>query len=123
MKVSITEDATMSLTRSEGGATVVREDAMVWAPVFEPAVDYPKSVIVVRPAVSLCLKQSGVNRNRRLPIPPAKTELVPIFAEPFLLVVVSAEQFFAILNKADQHYYRRPHQAHEEHKLQHVHRK
>ena len=54
---------------------------------------------------------------------PAKTELVPIFAEQFLLVLVFAEQFFAILNKADQHYYRRPHQAHEEHKLQHVHRK
>jgi hypothetical protein len=35
---------------------------------------------------------------------PAKTELVPIFAEQFLLVLVFAEQFFAILNKADQHY-------------------
>ena len=54
---------------------------------------------------------------------PAKTEFDPIFAEQFLLVLVLAEQFFAILNKADQHYYRRPHQAHEEHKLQHVHRK
>jgi hypothetical protein len=32
MKVSITEDATMSRTRSEGGATVVRVDAMAWLP-------------------------------------------------------------------------------------------
>jgi hypothetical protein len=29
MNVSITEDATISRTRSEGGATVVREDAIV----------------------------------------------------------------------------------------------
>lgn len=28
MNVSITEDATMSRTRSDGGATVVREDAI-----------------------------------------------------------------------------------------------
>jgi hypothetical protein len=32
MKVSITEDATMSRTRSEGGATVVREEAITKAP-------------------------------------------------------------------------------------------
>jgi len=30
MKVSITEDATMRRTRSEGGATVVRVDAIVY---------------------------------------------------------------------------------------------
>jgi hypothetical protein len=32
MNVSITEDATISRTRSEGGATVVREDPIAKAP-------------------------------------------------------------------------------------------
>src|ERR1035437_8176684 len=37
MNVSITEDATMSLTRSEGGAKVVRVDAIAIVPAPEPA--------------------------------------------------------------------------------------
>jgi hypothetical protein len=37
MNVSITEDATMSLTRSEGGAKVVRVDAIAIMPAPEPA--------------------------------------------------------------------------------------
>jgi len=37
MNVSITDDATMSRTRSEGGATVVREDAMACVPERFPA--------------------------------------------------------------------------------------
>jgi hypothetical protein len=38
INVSITEDATMSRTRSEGGPTVVREDAMAWVPERLPAI-------------------------------------------------------------------------------------
>ena len=37
MNVSITEDATMSRTRSVGGATVVRVDAIVKMPARPPA--------------------------------------------------------------------------------------
>jgi hypothetical protein len=36
MNVSITEDATMSRTRFDGGATVVRVDAIVRVPSLEP---------------------------------------------------------------------------------------
>jgi hypothetical protein len=38
INVSITEDATISRTRSEVGATLVREDAIVIVPVKRPAV-------------------------------------------------------------------------------------
>jgi hypothetical protein len=37
MNVSITEDATMSRTRFEGGATVVLEDAIAGVPLELPA--------------------------------------------------------------------------------------
>jgi len=37
MNVSITDDATMSLTRSDGGATVVRVDAIAKMPALKPA--------------------------------------------------------------------------------------
>jgi hypothetical protein len=36
MKVSITEDATISRTRSEGGIAVVRVDAIAWLPAWPP---------------------------------------------------------------------------------------
>jgi hypothetical protein len=38
MNVSITEDATISRTRSEVGATVVRLDAIAMVPAQEPAI-------------------------------------------------------------------------------------
>jgi hypothetical protein len=38
MNVSITEDATMSRTRFERGATVVRVDAIALAPARRPAI-------------------------------------------------------------------------------------
>jgi hypothetical protein len=41
MNVSITEDATMSRTRSEGGATVVRVDAIVYYAGFTPGFQNP----------------------------------------------------------------------------------
>jgi hypothetical protein len=37
MNVSITEDATMSRTRAEGGTTVVLEDAIARVPALAPA--------------------------------------------------------------------------------------
>jgi hypothetical protein len=37
MNVSITEDATISLTRTDGGATVVRLDAIAIVPARRPA--------------------------------------------------------------------------------------
>jgi hypothetical protein len=39
MKVSITDDATMSRTRSDGGEAVVRVDAIVKMPALKPAVE------------------------------------------------------------------------------------
>jgi hypothetical protein len=39
MKVSITDDATMSRTRSDGGEAVVRVDAIAKMPALKPAVE------------------------------------------------------------------------------------
>jgi hypothetical protein len=49
INVSITEDATMSRTRSEGGATVVRLDAIAMVPARWPAISAYWSEISVRP--------------------------------------------------------------------------
>jgi hypothetical protein len=43
MNVSITEDATMSLTRSGGGATIVRLDAIAKMPALAPAFHHRES--------------------------------------------------------------------------------
>jgi hypothetical protein len=66
MNVSITEDATISRTRSDGGATVVREEAIVKVPARRPANYIPWGAITRRPALSVCLNRSRVNRNKLL---------------------------------------------------------
>jgi hypothetical protein len=53
MNVSITEDATMSLTRSEGGATVVLLDAIVIVPAQRQLSWVAEAENFTRPAVSL----------------------------------------------------------------------
>lgn len=53
----------MSRTRSEGGATVVRLDAITPLPAFLSVVQISKSDIPVRPRLSLFLKESIVNGN------------------------------------------------------------
>ena len=63
MNVSITEDATMSRTRSDGGATVVRVDAITYcaSKVFLP-LRVPKGLYPVRPWLSLVLDDASVNK-------------------------------------------------------------
>ena len=61
--MSITEDATMSRTRLEGGATVVREDAIVRVPARWPTVQTRDSDIIAGPAVSLFLNRYRVNKK------------------------------------------------------------
>src|SRR5450631_1118511 len=68
MKVSITEDATMRRTRSEGGPAVVLEDAMSKGPEQTPAGQFPESAITRGPSVSVCPIQRGVNAKRLRPI-------------------------------------------------------
>ena len=63
MNVSITEDATMRRTRSEGGATVVRVDAIVCVPAKFGGYISPESLFVRGPSVSVCLNEGGVNRK------------------------------------------------------------
>jgi len=63
INVSITEDATIRRTRSEGGATVVREEAIVKVPAQRPAIWIPESAITRRPSVSVCLNINSVNRK------------------------------------------------------------
>jgi hypothetical protein len=62
MNVSITEDATMSRTRLETGATVVRVDAIVEVPAQKPALQ-EKGYITACPSVSLSLNYIRVNTN------------------------------------------------------------
>ena len=63
MNVSITEDATMSRTRSEGGATVVRVDAITDLPAFSAVQLSKERNIAVRPGLSVCLNEDSVNEN------------------------------------------------------------
>ena len=63
MNVSITEDATMSRTRLDGGATVVRVDAIVRVPSLEPVLWNRESSTAARPALSLFPNESSVNQN------------------------------------------------------------
>jgi hypothetical protein len=62
MNVSITEDATMSRTRSDGGATVVRVDAITYraGKMFLP-LRVKKGSYLVRPWLSLVLDDAAVN--------------------------------------------------------------
>ena len=62
MNVSITEDATISRTRSDGGATVVRVDAITYcaSKVVLP-LRFEKGYYPVRPWLSLVLDDSAVN--------------------------------------------------------------
>jgi hypothetical protein len=62
MNVSITEDATMSRTRSDGGATVVRVDAITDAPALLP-LRSKKGHFLVRPWLSLVLVYTSVNKE------------------------------------------------------------
>jgi len=64
MKVSITEDATMSLTRSDGGATVVRVDAIYGCVgnAFLP-LKLHRAYFLLRPWLSLVLADAPVNKE------------------------------------------------------------
>jgi hypothetical protein len=64
MKVSITEDATMSLTRSDGGATVVRVDAIYGCVgnAFLP-LKLHRAYFLLRPWLSLVLAEAPVNKE------------------------------------------------------------
>jgi hypothetical protein len=65
MNVSITEDATMSRTRFDGGATVVLVDAIVW--VLLPFCDDQRrgAQAAVRPGLSLFPDEMSVNKNEQ----------------------------------------------------------
>ena len=62
MNVSITEDATISRTRSEEGATVVRLDAIAIVPVRLPALSNYRNRNHHPPCMSLFLIHRRVNK-------------------------------------------------------------
>jgi hypothetical protein len=93
INVSITEDATMSLTRSEGGPTVVRVDAMARVPERLPAIYIPKSAIIRGPWVSVCPNWGGVNRKER----------VDALARMMGKLLILAEQLFSIFDETDEY--------------------
>jgi len=53
----------MSRTRSEGGATVVRVDAITDLPAFSAVQLSKERNIAVRPGLSVCLNEDSVNEN------------------------------------------------------------
>jgi hypothetical protein len=66
MKVSITEDATMSRTRSDGGATIVRVDAITDASATcNCRLSFPRATFPLRPWLSLVLPDTPVNKERQ----------------------------------------------------------
>ena len=93
MNVSITEDATMSRTRLDGGATVVRVDAIVRVPSLEgtDALELGGPT-TARPALSLCPDESSVNQNGQALSRGQK--------QPALIL---SEQLFTVFNEADDY--------------------
>ena len=94
MNVSITEDATMSRTRLDGGATVVRVDAIVRLPSRETGALDSRERIRRPPCAEFMskLKQcqsswTGLSRTQKHP------------------ALVLSEQLFAIFNEADEHHH------------------
>ena len=112
MNVSITEDATISRTRSEGGATVVRVDAIVRVSSLKPVLWNGKGRTAACPALSLCPIQSSVKPNRQ-----GKS------STGFELVLVLSEQLFAVMNKTDEHNHGRPCETEEKHRNKRAYRK
>jgi hypothetical protein len=108
MNVSITEDATISRTRLEGGATVVREDPIAINAGENPAAYHPLGgpYFTERPAMSLFLKRWSVNKIDFWKSHLSKAALFP------------AEEFFRIFEKTDQDYHRRPRHSGEEEYLE-----
>jgi hypothetical protein len=104
MNVSITEDATMSRTRSEGGATVVLKDAIRRVPARQPVVQISMSDIAVRPRLSVWPKCVAVNENQGFVA--VSVSDAPLFV---------TEQFLCVLEEADEYDDSRPQQAYEEH--------
>jgi hypothetical protein len=110
MKVSITEDATISRTRLEGGATVVREDPIAKVPAKMPAAYHPGGQKTIeRPAMSLFANSRGVNRK------PAEAEADQGIG------LVFADEFLEVFEKADQNHDRGACQADEEQYFQQAH--
>ncbi len=84
----------MSRTRSEGGATVVRVDAITNGPVNDSAVQCPESEIAVRPGLSVCLNQESVNENKYL-------QSKGLHHKQLLF----ARQLFRVFYEADEYYH------------------
>ena len=93
MKVSITEDATMRRTRSLGGATVVRDEAIAEVPARGRLSKVKGRALNGRPAESLLANYSRVNRNK---------QLVHCLGHTLVLL----KQFLGVLHEADEDHHR-----------------
>ena len=110
MKVSITDDATISRTRLEGGATVVRLDAILRVSARLPAFWSQGEQKSLPPSLSLLLNRCLVNRIVKCRYLRRETTNS-----------VGPEQFLGVFNKADEDHYRRSGEAEEEHDLKYPH--
>ena len=110
INVSITEDATMSLTRSEGGAKVVRVDAIAIVPAQGRLSWVAGTEIIACTSLSLLPKQGGVNGRERV------MENCALGAR--LRRLILAEELSSILDKTDEHDYGGARQANKKHDFQ-----
>ena len=110
--MSITEDATISRTRSEGGAAVVRVDAISGVSARLPAYWSQGEQKSLPPSLSLLLNRCLVNRIvkcRNLSREMAGS--------------IRPEQFLCVFNKADEDHHRGTGEAEEEHQFKYTHGK
>jgi hypothetical protein len=106
----------MSRTRSEGGATVVRLDAISRYRHNCRSFRVLKERKSRRPRLSVLPNDYLVNENGELVV--NNYNHVPSVTMRWLLI---PKQFFCIFNKADQHDDRRPRESDEEHNLEKPH--
>ena len=96
MNVSITEDATISLTRSEGGAAYVLEDAILMVSARLPAF-WSQGGAGFLAALAESISESITSQSeccrRHWSLESARSFVI-------------AEQLFCVFNKADEHHHR-----------------
>jgi hypothetical protein len=116
MKVSITEDATIRRTRSEGGATIVRLDAIAIVPARRPAVSRYGSENHDTPRDEY-ISESSASQWKIADVMQAGSSSAPFRR------FVPAYKFLAIFEETDENDHGRSRKADKKHDFQQAHGK